>query len=61
MLNSGSATLATYSNLNKASGYPQRSFSSRLRRPDGDRKFLGTEDASLQTSFVLDDTAIDVS
>ncbi|MFJ8688535.1 M4 family metallopeptidase [Micromonospora wenchangensis] len=56
------ATLATYSNLNKATGYTQRSFS--LAPYAGQSvtlKFTGTEDASLRTSFVVDDTALDVS
>ncbi|WP_349880073.1 M4 family metallopeptidase [Micromonospora sp. HUAS YX12] len=56
------ATLATYSNLNKASGYSQKSFS--LAAYAGQTvtlKFTGTEDSSLQTSFVLDDTAVNVS
>ncbi|GAA2718296.1 M4 family metallopeptidase [Micromonospora olivasterospora] len=56
------ATLATYSNLNKAAGYSQKSFS--LAAYAGQTvtlKFTGTEDASLQTSFVVDDTAVDVS
>ncbi|MFY1625329.1 M4 family metallopeptidase [Micromonospora sp. WMMD723] len=56
------ATLATYSNLNKATGYTQRSFS--LAAYAGQSvtlKFTGTEDASLRTSFVVDDTALDVS
>ncbi len=56
------ATLATYSNLNKASGYSQKSFS--LASYAGQTvtlKFTGTEDVSLQTSFVLDDTAVNVS
>ncbi|ASW56529.1 M4 family metallopeptidase [Plantactinospora sp. KBS50] len=56
------ATLATYSNLNKASGYQQRSFS--LASYAGQTisvKFLGSEDFLLQTSFVIDDTAINVS
>ncbi|WP_342341497.1 hypothetical protein [Micromonospora aurantiaca (nom. illeg.)] len=56
------ATLATYSNLNKASGYSQKSFS--LAAYAGQTvtlKFTGTEDVSLQTSFVIDDTAINVS
>ena len=55
-------TLATYSNLNKASGYTQRSFS--LASYAGQTvtlRFLGTEDYSLQTSFVVDDTAVNVS
>ncbi|MFD0823169.1 hypothetical protein ACFQ0D_33745 [Micromonospora zhanjiangensis] len=65
VLNSGGtvlATLATYSNLNKAAGYSQKSFS--LAAYAGQTvsvKFLGAEDSSLQTSFVIDDTAIDVS
>ena len=33
----------------------------RLRRPDGDAEVHGTEDSSLQTSFVLDDLALNVS
>ncbi|MFG1833319.1 M4 family metallopeptidase [Micromonospora chersina] len=56
------ATLATYSNLNKASGYSQKSFS--LASYAGQTvtlKFTGTEDISLQTSFVVDDTAVNVS
>ncbi|MGR6316435.1 S8 family serine peptidase [Micromonospora soli] len=56
------ATLATYSNLNKASGYTQRSFS--LAAYAGQTvtlRFTGTEDISLQTSFVIDDTAVNVS
>ncbi|TDB69917.1 M4 family metallopeptidase, partial [Micromonospora sp. KC723] len=56
------ATLATYSNLDKATGYAQRSFS--LAPYAGQTvtlKFSGVEDASLQTSFVVDDTAVDVA
>ncbi|MEU4398029.1 M4 family metallopeptidase [Micromonospora orduensis] len=56
------ATLATYSNLNKATGYSQKSFS--LAAYAGQTvslKFTGTEDSSLQTSFVVDDTALNVS
>ncbi|WP_405768463.1 M4 family metallopeptidase [Actinacidiphila glaucinigra] len=58
----GSTTLATYSNLNKASGYAQKSFS--LNAFAGSTvtlKFTGTEDSSLQTSFVVDDTAVNTS
>ncbi|HET6554592.1 MAG TPA: protease pro-enzyme activation domain-containing protein [Dyella sp.] len=54
-------TLATYSNLNAASGYAQRSFD--LSAYIGQTvtiKFTGTEDSSLQTSFVLDDAALNV-
>ncbi|WP_319460001.1 M4 family metallopeptidase [Micromonospora sp. RTP1Z1] len=56
------ATLATYSNLNKAAGYSQKSFS--LASYAGQTvtlKFTGVEDISLQTSFVVDDTAVNVS
>ncbi|MBM0239874.1 M4 family metallopeptidase [Micromonospora sp. ATA32] len=65
VLNSGGtvlATLATYSNLNKAAGYSQKSFS--LASYAGQTvtlKFTATEDSSLQTSFVIDDTAVNVS
>lgn len=55
-------TLATYSNANAASGYTQRSFS--LAAYAGQTvtvKFTGVEDSQLQTSFVIDDTAVDVS
>ncbi|MEV4491583.1 M4 family metallopeptidase [Micromonospora coxensis] len=56
------STLATYSNLNKATGYAQKSFS--LASYAGQTvtlKFTGVEDSSLQTSFVVDDTAVNVS
>ncbi|MFI6330513.1 M28 family peptidase [Micromonospora chersina] len=57
----GSTTLATYSNLNKASGYAQRSFN--LAAYAGQTvtlKWTGVEDASLQTSFVIDDVTLQV-
>ncbi|MEV5876481.1 M4 family metallopeptidase [Streptomyces sp. NPDC052101] len=55
----GSKTLATYSNLNKASGYSQKSFDlSSLAGSTVTLKFNGVEDSSLQTSFVVDDTAL---
>ncbi|PZF86800.1 M4 family metallopeptidase [Micromonospora deserti] len=56
------ATLATYSNLNTAAGYSQKTFS--LAPYAGQTvtlKFTGTEDSSLQTSFVVEDTAVTVS
>ncbi|MBY8875545.1 S8 family serine peptidase [Micromonospora sp. PLK6-60] len=65
VLNSGGtvlATLATYSNLNKNTGYAQRSFD--LGGYAGQTvqiRFTGVEDLSLQTSFVIDDTAVNVS
>ncbi|MFJ9820399.1 hydrolase [Streptomyces sp. NPDC101151] len=55
------ATLATYSNLNAAGGYTQRSFN--LASYAGQTvtiKFTGTEGSTLQTSFVVDDTALNV-
>jgi hypothetical protein len=58
----GSTTLATYSNLNHNSGYAQKSFN--LGSFAGQTvtiKFTGTEDVSLETSFVIDDTAVNVS
>ena len=52
-------TLATFSNLNHISGYAQHTFSlGSLAGTSVTIKFSGTEDSSLQTSFVVDDTAI---
>jgi len=54
-------TLATYSNLNHNTGYTQHSNS--MSAYIGQTvvvKFTGTEDSSLQTSFVIDDTALNV-
>ncbi|MEU2927359.1 hydrolase [Streptomyces sp. NPDC007251] len=54
-------TLATYSNLNAASGYTQRSFSlSGYAGQTVTLKFTGTEGSQYQTSFVVDDTALNV-
>ncbi|MET8859099.1 hydrolase [Streptomyces sp. NPDC004579] len=66
VLNSGGtvlSTLAMYSNLNAASGYTQRSFSlgSTYAGQTVTIKFTGVEGSTLQTSFVLDDTALNVS
>jgi Zn-dependent metalloprotease len=58
----GSTTLATYSNLNKGTGYTQRSFNlSSFAGQTVTISFSGAEDSSLQTSFVIDDTALNVS
>ncbi len=58
----GSTTLATYSNLNKNSGYAQKSFNlSSFAGQTVTLSFTGAEDVSLQTSFVIDDTALTVS
>ncbi|HUR02366.1 MAG TPA: M28 family peptidase [Nonomuraea sp.] len=55
------ATLATYSNLNKATGYTQKSFNLIAYKGQTIRiYFLGAEDSSAQTSFVIDDTALTV-
>ncbi|WP_381562387.1 hydrolase [Streptomyces eurythermus] len=55
-------TLATYSNLDAATGYTQRAFD--LGGYAGQTvtlKFTGTEGSKYQTSFVVDDTALVVS
>ncbi|WP_045748023.1 M4 family metallopeptidase [Actinoplanes rectilineatus] len=55
-------TLGTYSNLNAASGYTARSFSLASYAGQTVRiRFYGTEDSSLQTSFTIDDTALNIS
>jgi len=52
------STLATYSNLNKTTGYVQKTFDLTSFKGQTIRiYFLGTEDSSLQTSFVIDDTS----
>jgi Zn-dependent metalloprotease len=57
----GSTTLATFSNLNKAAGYVQKSYDlSSLAGQTVTVKFTGTEDTSAQTSFVIDDTALNL-
>jgi subtilisin family serine protease len=62
--NNGGATyttLATYSNLNKSPVYAQKSFDLTSYKGQTLRvRFYGTEDYALQTSFVIDDTALDV-
>ena len=61
MPTAGSTTLASFSNLNKASGYAQKTYN--LGSFIGQTvtiKFTGVEDSSLQTSFVVDDTALTV-
>ncbi|MBS1724573.1 MAG: fibronectin type III domain-containing protein [Armatimonadetes bacterium] len=56
------ATLATYSNLNKAAGYSLKTFDVSAYRGQTIRVYLlGTEDSSLQTSFVVDDFALNVN
>jgi polyphosphate kinase len=55
-------TLATYSNLGHVTGYAQHSFSlAAFAGQSITLKFTGSEDFTKQTSFVVDDTAINVS
>jgi hypothetical protein len=61
-LTAGGSTLASYSNVNAATGYQQHTVS--LNGYTGQTvtlTFTGTEGSKLQTSFVLDDTALNVS
>ncbi|GAA2829801.1 M4 family metallopeptidase [Kitasatospora paracochleata] len=52
-------TVASYSNLDKNTGYAQKSVDlSSYAGQSVTLKFNGVEDSSLQTSFVIDDTAI---
>jgi hypothetical protein len=53
------STLATYSNLNKNTGYALKTFS--VPVGTSSVSFTATEDVSLQTSFVIDDTALNLS
>ncbi len=59
----GTTTLGTFSNLNEGTGtYAQRSFSvGAFAGQTVTLRFTGTEDASLQTSFVIDDTALNAA
>jgi subtilisin family serine protease len=52
------STLATYSNLNETTGYTLKTFDLTAFKGQTIRiYFLGVEDSSLQTSFVIDDTS----
>ena len=58
----GGTTLGTLSNLNKASGYVQKTYTvSSLGGQTVSLLFTGAEDSSLQTSFVIDDTSVTLS
>ncbi|GAB3141304.1 hypothetical protein GCM10027258_23690 [Amycolatopsis stemonae] len=58
----GSATLASYSNLDKATGYQLRTVDvSAFAGQTVTLTFTGAEDSSLQTSFCIDDTALTLS
>ncbi|WP_344446593.1 M4 family metallopeptidase [Kitasatospora nipponensis] len=55
-------TLKTYSNVNAATGYTQQTVDlSSYAGQTVTLKFNGVEDSSLQTSFVVDDAAVNVS
>ncbi|GAA0622633.1 M4 family peptidase [Kribbella sandramycini] len=56
---STTTTLATYSNLNKNTTYTQKTFNvTQYKGKTVTVRFLGAEDSSLQTSFVVDDTSL---
>jgi len=56
------STLATYSNLNKSTTYVQKTFDLTSFKGQTVRiQFHGTEDVTLQTSFFIDDTALNVT
>ncbi|MDX6430301.1 MAG: hypothetical protein QOE54_2667 [Streptosporangiaceae bacterium] len=58
----GSTTLATYSNLNKNTGYAQKTFDlSSFAGQTVTLSFSGVEDSGLQTSFVVDDVSLNAS
>ncbi|MFI1504242.1 M1 family aminopeptidase [Streptomyces sp. NPDC020597] len=58
----GTTTLATYSNLDKNTGYVRKSFDvSAFAGQTVSLAFTGTEDSSLTSNFVLDDIALDTS
>ncbi len=55
------ATLATYSNVNAASGYSLHSLNMNAWIGQTVQiRFIGTEDSSLETSFVIDDVTLTV-
>lgn len=56
------STLATFSNLNKAAGYQQKSFNLLSFKGQTVQIFFkGVEDSTLQTSFVVDDVTLNVT
>ncbi|MFI5697356.1 M4 family metallopeptidase [Kribbella sp. NPDC051586] len=59
---STTSTLATYSNLNKTTSYVQKTVNlSQYKGKTVTVKFVGQEDSSAQTSFVIDDTSLTAS
>lgn len=62
VVSAGSTAVATYSNLDRNSAYAQKTIDlSSYAGQTVTLKFAGIEDQSLQTSFVVDDTALTVS
>jgi Zn-dependent metalloprotease len=58
----GGTTVGTFSNLNKGTAYVARSFNvGSFAGRSVAVTFTGTEDASLQTSFVIDDTGLNAA
>jgi Zn-dependent M28 family amino/carboxypeptidase len=58
----GATALATYSNLNKSTSYVQKTLDvTQYKGKTITVKFVGQEDSSLQTSFVIDDVALTAS
>ena len=58
----GTTTVANFSNLNSAAGYQLRTFNvSAFAGQTVALRFTGREDITLQTSFVVDDTALTLS
>ncbi len=56
------ATLATYSNLNKSTSYLEKTFDLAAYKGQTVRVYFnGTEDSSLQTSFFIDDTSLNIT
>ena len=59
---SGSTVLGTYSNVNETPGYVQKSFNMTAYKGQSvNIQFSGTEDSSLQTSFLIDNVALTTS
>ena len=58
----GSTVLGSFSNVNETSGYVQKSFNlSAYKGQSVNINFSGTEDSSLQTSFLIDDVAVNTN
>lgn len=62
VVKAGSTVLATFSNVNAASGYVRRDYDlSAFAGQSVTISFTSTENSSKQTSFVIDDTAVTIS